>query len=433
MAAFAGVCLWTAWQTAHSAEVRLADQMNGVLRVLREASFPLSPHVLEQMKHLSGADFVLEDPSGVRQGTIEGTLHLPASMGEASSGEKRIWGDFVTLNGQRFWYRSVSLTPPSPQTGSQLYILYPESAMREAIWQAVKPTLTLSAAGGMAALALIVVATRGAVRHLRVLERCTARIADGDFRPVALPKRPWEIRQLAERINEMAAKLQQMKNVVVALERDRLLNQISGGLAHQLRNAATGARLAVQIHAAHCTHDPESLQVVERQLDRMESDLKRFLDWKRGDTRRDSCCLVKCVEEVHNLLGPRCRHTGTELKFVPPARSVRIVGDALQLTHMILNIVTNAVDAAGPGGRVQIEMFQDGAKVVMDVDDTGAGPPPEIQARLFEPFVTAKHGGVGLGLAYARQVARAHGGDIVWTRLEDHRTRFRIVLPVEKS
>ena len=76
----------------------------------------------------------------------------------------------------------------------------------------------------------------------------------------------------------------------------------------------------------------------------------------------------------------------------------------------------------GEGGR--------GDVVGIEVSDSGPGPPPEVAGRLFEPFVTGKPEGVGLGLAVARQVAEAHGGRITWRR-EPGRTCFRIELPLE--
>ena len=66
--------------------------------------------------------------------------------------------------------------------------------------------------------------------------------------------------------------------------------------------------------------------------------------------------------------------------------------------------------------------------LVLEIADTGPGPPPEVAERLFEPFVTGKPEGFGLGLAVARQVAEAHGGRITWRR-DEGRTVFRIELP----
>src|SRR5262249_54783132 len=121
-----------------------------------------------------------------------------------------------------------------------------------------------------------------------------------------------------------------------------------------------------------------------------------------------------------------------------------------------------AVEAAGPGGQVQVQMQQAADRTrreehpppgpapgeargaadpalgvltsawVLEVWDTGPGPAPEVAERLFEPFVTGKPEGVGLGLAVARQVAEAHGGAVTWAR-DGGRTCFRVELPADEG
>jgi signal transduction histidine kinase len=109
------------------------------------------------------------------------------------------------------------------------------------------------------------------------------------------------------------------------------------------------------------------------------------------------------------------------------------MGDATQLSHLFGNVIGNAVEAAGPGGLVEV-LFQDtetrnGQRlIIVEISDTGPGPPPTIALRLFEPFVTGKDQGVGLGLAVAKQITDAHGGLIDWERRKG-RTVFRIELP----
>lgn len=85
-------------------------------------------------------------------------------------------------------------------------------------------------------------------------------------------------------------------------------------------------------------------------------------------------------------------------------------------------MIGNAVEAAGPSGTVRV-IVADGP--VVEVSDNGGGPPPEIAARLFEPFVTGKPEGIGLGLAVAKQAADAHGAKLTWER-RDGWTVFRI-------
>jgi signal transduction histidine kinase len=99
------------------------------------------------------------------------------------------------------------------------------------------------------------------------------------------------------------------------------------------------------------------------------------------------------------------------------------------LRAALVNLVLNAIDAAGRGGAVELAILAEPGSATLVVDDTGPGPPPALAATIHEPFVTGKPEGVGLGLAVARAVATEHGGTLSWSRHGD-RTRFAIRLPV---
>jgi signal transduction histidine kinase len=213
-------------------------------------------------------------------------------------------------------------------------------------------------------------------------------------------------------------------------ERMRLLGQVSGGLAHQLRNGVASAKLAVQLHARSCDDgDSESLDAARRQLARVEADLNRFLDLGRDDVPRRPCHVVELVEEATALLRPQCRHADVQLCWEPPIGDPVVLGDPGRLGHIIVNLMSNAVDAAGPGGQVEVSVDQMGeGPCVVEIWDSGQGPDTTIAKRLFEPFVSGKTDGVGLGLFVAKQAAEAHGGRLDWRR-ERRRTCFRVELP----
>jgi signal transduction histidine kinase len=209
-----------------------------------------------------------------------------------------------------------------------------------------------------------------------------------------------------------------------------LLGQVSGGLAHQLRNGVTGAMLALQLHARGCSSgDREALDVALRQLALLEANLKRFLDLGRAEKpQREPTNLNALLDEAVALLRPQCRHTTIELRWQAPTELLTIQGDPAQLSHLILNVLGNAIEAAGPGGSVELRLLQKEGQACIEVLDSGPGPPPELADCVFEPFATGKPEGIGLGLAVARQAAEAHGGSIRWRRV-DGRTCFEILLP----
>jgi signal transduction histidine kinase len=430
-----GVSAWTAVASVNRARQQIETRLRNVARFLSEEfRFRLSGDVLRQMKPLSGADYLLL-PHGA--GTPLGTLGVEVTPPPGAVVED--WrelhiGPPLLVDGRTYLCSGLRLHR-GENAGDTLYILYPEALYRDALWEALAPILLLGSSMGLASVALAVGLGRNLSRRVRELERRTRLIAAGDFSPMPLPGRDDELRDLARSVNEMAQQLARFQETARRTERLRLLGQVGGGLAHQLRNGLTGIRLAVQLflqEAAGQT-DTAALEVALRQLTLLETHLKRFLELGRtGDARREQCSLTALVGEAVELLRPQCRHTGTDLAWQPPADDCTLPGDPGQLGQMIHNVLGNAVEAAGPGGTVSVALRQDegGGKYTLEVADTGPGPSPELAGRIFEPFVSGKSEGVGLGLAVARQVAEAHGGTIRWRR-EDGRTVFRIEVPRE--
>jgi signal transduction histidine kinase len=427
----AGISTWTALASVAYSRHQIETQVKNVARTLGESSFPLAPSVLRQMRGLSGAGFLVVEKDGKRAGTLDAS---PEELPPAGDWQSLQLGPPVRVGGTTYLCSGVRL---QQRPGSTLYIFYPEALWRDALWQAIYPSLVLGVVGGLASLALALGLAGRLGRRIRELERRTRLIAAGDFSPMALPERNDELRDLGRSVNDMAERLAQLQEAVKKNERLRLLGQVSGGLAHQLRNGVAGARLAVQLHAGDCNGqaDPEALQVALRQLALVETNLKRFLDLGRAqELRRVPCSLVSIVNDVVDLLGPGSRHAHTELTWERPAEDRPLVGDAGQLRDMLINVLSNAIEAAGPDGwvRIQLRLKENSQfhpdQYVLEIVDSGQGPPSEVVERLFEPFVTSKREGVGLGLAVARQIAEAHGGRITWQRRHDQ-TCFEIVLP----
>src|SRR5262249_36559930 len=150
--------------------------------------------------------------------------------------------------------------------GATLYVLYPEALWRNALWEAVRPPLLLGGSAGVAALLLAAGVGARLGRRVQGLEGRTRPIAAGDFSPKPPPGRDDELRDLGRSVNDMAQQLARLQEAVQKNERLRLLGQVGGGLAHQLRNGLTGVRLAVQLHARECGDDAEALDVALRQL-----------------------------------------------------------------------------------------------------------------------------------------------------------------------
>jgi hypothetical protein len=220
----------------------------------------------------------------------------------------------------------------------------------------------------------------------------------------------------------------------VAGERQRLLGQLAAGFAHELRNAVTGARLAIDLHRRRCPTaadgPDESLAVATRQLDILEEEVRGLLALGRpGETATGPVDVAALVAEVKDLAGPRSEHAGVKLETDLPARLPPLTGRREALRAALVNLALNAIDAVGRDGRVRIQTTLANGCLELAVEDDGPGPPAELAESLTEPFVTGKQEGIGLGLAVAKAVAEEHGGRLSWSRTHG-RTRFVIALPL---
>jgi len=433
-----------AWLAVHDTESQIAAQIHKVARIAAKASFPLTGPVLQQMKALSGAELIVVDGQGntiatsgpsVDGGELSRDVIPPAPLGLSHS-------ERVRLNDRSYFHSVVSIATHADDRSSRLHILFPEEEYQRAWQREVYPPL------GFVALALPIVllvshsaASRIAARVGR-LHQQVDRIADGEFQQFALPRGDDEIRALAEAVNRMAGMLAGYELEVRRTERMRTLAHLGGGIAHQLRNSATGCAMAVDLHVKECPlgEASEALSVAKRQLRLMEQYIQRFLQLGKSSEAptRESIDLVALVDELVPLVEPSARHVGVELVWQRTSGPAPIVGNAERLGQMVINLLANAIEAAAHGEidsgskpRVCIEVVREAPDcVTLTVSDTGSGPAENVQQTLFDPFVTDKPDGIGLGLSVVREIIQQHDGQIAW-QSANNTTHFRVELPTD--
>ncbi len=434
----------SAYLDVREANRRQEKELARVVAALRDAPYPLSESILGTIRGLSGAEFVIFDADGrLKESTIalgpkEVELLRPAEPRRATQkGEQSPAQSVVPLGSRTYLATCMPVTRHGAASRPDwAVVLYGEEQWWAGARQAAYPTLITGALAALAVLVITTVLARRFVRPIQELGRQTAAIAEGQFQPVAVSPRDDEIRDLALSINRMTETLGQYEQSVRRNERLRTLGQLGAGMAHQLRNSATGAWMAVDLHQRECPGGAESrsLEMAIRQLRLMESYLQRFLTLGRPSADlRERVDLEPLVRDVLGLVGPACSHAKIDLGFEPAAEPLAVVGDAEALRQVLVNLILNAVEAAGrPGGapgKVRIELSRQGGDARVAVKDSGPGPAPAVRDRLFEPFVSEKPEGTGLGLFVARQVAEAHQGTLGWQHA-DGMTCFTLQLPL---
>jgi signal transduction histidine kinase len=271
------------------------------------------------------------------------------------------------------------------------------------------------------------------------ISRHVRRIAQGDFRPFPVPLQQDELGDLVRDINTMAEQLKLYEAKIRRTEQEKILEQLGSGLAHEIRNAVTGARMALQIHAGECPlEECESLAIATRQLQIMENQLQRYLQLSRTQETIDpkSVDLTAMLEHLLPLMRPLAEHLLVVLAWDRPAEPIHAMANREALEQVILNLLQNGIEAAAAQSypasaerQVQLSLQQTAASAVrITVTDSGAGPSPAVRDRLFEKFATDKLHGTGLGLSVSRDIVQQHDGTLTWKRDGD-RTVFTVQLP----
>jgi signal transduction histidine kinase len=220
----------------------------------------------------------------------------------------------------------------------------------------------------------------------------------------------------------------------VTAERLQLLGQLSGGLAHQLRNSIAGARMAIQLHQRRCTADDPMVGTALAQLALTEEQVLAVVSLRPDgsqtspQTNCEPCDLSRMVADVVALLQSHCTHWKSVLSVdVPETLPVSLVS-AQGLKGALLNLMQNAIEAAGVDGTIRCELKKDDEKAVIDIRDSGPGFTDD-QQMLLTAFRTTKPEGIGLGLTIAQHAVEQEGGSLTFRRIDDQ-TSVQIRLPL---
>ncbi|MGI8498174.1 MAG: ATP-binding protein [Gemmatimonadaceae bacterium] len=228
----------------------------------------------------------------------------------------------------------------------------------------------------------------------------------------------------------------EMRARLAETERLAAVGELVAGVAHEVNNPLSTISAFAQLllkEEGFSDEQRESLGVIQAETVRASQVLRDLLTFaRRSEGSRQAVQLNELVERSVRLRSYEMTKNGvrTELSLLPSLPNV--IADGRQLQQVVLNVVSNAVQAMAPsaGGTLQIRSHVDGGRVVLDVRDSGPGVPDSARAHIFEPFFTTKPDGTGLGLSVSYGIVTAHGGDISIADTSTLGTTFRITLPI---
>ena len=223
-----------------------------------------------------------------------------------------------------------------------------------------------------------------------------------------------ELNQLGISYNKMLERLSE------AFEIQR---QFTANAAHELRTPLALMQVQLDLYnsASHPGNDADTLQTIKmvtEQNDKLNRMVKTLLDMSELQTvgRDDKIILDAIVEEVLADLEPLA--VEKNIKLIGKCEDATMIGSDILIYRLVYNLVENAIKYNHPLGQVTVTAYQRNKHVYLSVEDTGSGIPKELRERVFEPFFrvdksrSREMGGVGLGLAFVREIVRVHDGSI---------------------
>jgi signal transduction histidine kinase len=270
-------------------------------------------------------------------------------------------------------------------------------------------------------------------RPLEALVRFTNEVAGGDTSRRA-QEDSTEVGTLAAAFNAMLQRLEQSLGAQVRSEKLALAGLFAARVAHDIRNPLASIKMQTDVLRARLRGaDPATvtaLDAVQRDVLQVNSVVRDLLELSRpGTLAAHPVSLNGIVTETLDQVAPQLtyRHVSVDLRL--NAGDITVNLDAARFKQALLNIINNASDAMPTGGTLTIATALDRDNVRIDVCDDGEGVDPSVVARVFDPFVSTKRDGMGLGLVNAKAVVESHGGTIALAAEVPRGTRVTLRIP----
>jgi signal transduction histidine kinase len=267
------------------------------------------------------------------------------------------------------------------------------------------------------------------------LKQATQSVAGGDLETRVRIDTGDEFTDLGNAFNAMADRLVELQEDVKRKERQAVFGRMAAGIVHDLshpiQNIGNSTRLLLREDV-----DSESREMFHRTIERELATLKRFMEDLRNIVKpkpieRFALDVNGHVGEIVDSMRAEGERTGVLVETRLATTPLIIEGDRFALGRVYRNLISNAIQATAPGGRVTVSTARAGNLVEVVVADTGSGIPPDRLAAIFDDFVTTKRRGLGLGLAISKRIVEQLDGTISVESEVGRGTTFTLRFPAQ--
>lgn len=238
-------------------------------------------------------------------------------------------------------------------------------------------------------------------------------------------------------LNKLTEDLRQNHDRLVRAEKLSAVGEMSANIAHEIRNplvAIGGFTRYILKRMPQDYPDRHYLDIIVKEVDRLENILRGILDFVRPlEIHRIPTDINAIIRQTFEMLEPELMEARIEPRQELTEDLPQLLIDPDRSRQVFINVYRNAIQAMTEGGVLTARSYQRDNRVVVEVEDTGCGMENPEDARIFQPFFTSKHTGLGLGLTISSQILKIHGGTISARGGKDRGTIISIEIPIEQK
>lgn len=241
--------------------------------------------------------------------------------------------------------------------------------------------------------------------------------------------------RLYEELREYVRRVEESQQALIRAEKMAAAGRLTASIAHEINNPLQGVQNCLHLATRGDLKEEkkrEYLDLANRELNRLMVTVQRMLDFYRpGVVDPQNVDLVALLRHVIDLLQPQLKARGIRVSTGLSSKLETILAVGSQLEQVFINLILNAYDAMPEGGELRISARPVKEMVEILIQDTGPGVPKDMRTRIFEPFVSTKEGGTGLGLSVSYGIMAAHGGNLDLVPDRGPGACFRVTLPMK--
>lgn len=428
---------------ARNLEARLTSQLENASQMISRADFAMNSSILRNLKTVIGADVITYR----RDGSIVATTL-------ASDAQRDSFRDVISADvlppaleqGPAFVIRSVTIAGRPYRIGYRRLQSAPDTVTAVIADTSDITDTERAIARTLLLIAGLIVVLMSVVSHLLAksvtapvlrLVQFTRKVAAGEPNERADGTSGDEIGVLAHAFNEMMDQLRRSEEKLLQSEKLAVTGLIAARVAHEVRNPMSAIKMQAQLLRAKLKGtggDMELIQAILQEIDRVEWVIRGMLDLPASqELQLEEQDILDVLDDVLNLMGPQLRHRKVVVQKSYGSGIPSMMLDRNRLKIAFLNLIMNASEAMPNGGTLEINACRDNETVLIKINDDGVGLDAAVEGRLFDPFVTTKPEGVGLGLVNTRNIVGRHHGTVELLPRDGRGVQAVLRLPIAPS